>query len=54
MARWSEAWNRGFTDGENKAIFCCFGWKQPYRSFDTEEEEQDYLDCFEAGYESVD
>lgn len=54
MARGSDAWELGFADGEAKAINCCFGWTQPYRSFDTAEEEQDYLDGFESGYESVD
>ncbi len=53
MVHRSEAWNLGFYDGKEKAVHCCFGWKQPCRSFETKEDEQDYLDGFEAGYDSV-
>jgi hypothetical protein len=54
MARWSKAWQLGFKDGEDKAIHCCFGWTVPIRDFDTAEEQADYRDGFDAGYESVD
>jgi len=54
MARWSNAWQLGFTDGENKAIHCCFGWTVPTRHFNTDEDAADYNDGFDAGYKSVD
>lgn len=51
-----EAFNRGWDDGENNAIYTCFPqYKRPWpHSFDSPEEEDAYDRGYRRGWDSID
>ena len=51
----TEMYNRGFDDGVDDAVNCCFGGcKRSAPYFETREEEADYYEGRDDGYASVD
>ena len=48
-------WEKGFDNGSDAAIGVCFGCvAKPAPYFETPDDELDYLEGYEAGFDSVD
>ena len=50
----AKAYDLGWEDGVDAALFCCFKKPRPFREFETPEEQCAYLDGREHGFNSVD
>ena len=50
----AKAYDLGWEDGVDAALFCCFKKPRPFREFETPEEHYAYLDGREHGFNSVD
>ena len=50
----ARAYNLGWEDGVDTALFCCFKRPRPFRDFETAEEQIAYVEGREHGFNSVD
>ena len=50
----ARAYDLGWEDGVDTALFCCFKRPRPFRNFDTLEEQEAYIDGRNDGFNSVD